>query len=722
MKKTTLLSFLLTVFFTQVFADDYATRAKTVRDSVWSWKMPMFENRTVPTEYSNESAVVIAHYEEINASGKSKLRFMSVIGVNKELYYTSITRKMVKINDKSALDEFSEFSFKETTTRYGHNSMNTLNSYLGARIIKPDGTIKEVNVNEAVEVNQDKNGKDNYKKLAIPDLQVGDILDYFIQEDYKLDNTNVPQSLFVFAGRYPILNYKVHCEINKNLVVEYKSINGAPQFSQTVNDEITYLDVEKTNIPKIEMIYWTAPFRQYPIIRMNVLNNAQNAIYKPSSARTKGIYANLDANYILTDAYNSMGDFSKYYSLSASSKTKKHIKNFKSKYPNATKEELADYIYNVTKIDWMSNLSSTHQYFFMLKLYDVFTKNKIPCTIGFVTHNNGARLNELMDIDDLIPIVSTGNGRFYTYPNLLSYAGKGKYDIEGETAVTQSFFSTRNILVKVQDISLAKREIIPQTDFQQNKSKYEFEVGFEDVNSPDLTMKLTQEHSGFMKQSSQATILNFYDVDSELRKQMEINTDFITDYSGSQKDKNEITTMIEDFKKGQKDSVKSDLYDFHRIKIKDVQNYSILNYGISKKDSAFKYEAVYTVEGLMKRAGNNFVFSLGKLIGDQLKIDDEDRNRTIDVYMSYARSLEYEININIPEGYKIESADNFKVNIANEYASFTSEPTFEGNKLILRVKKSYIKSFIPISDWEKILSIVDAANVLFGQSVIIKKI
>ena len=35
---------------------------------------------------------------------------------------------------------------------------------------------------------------------------------------------------------------------------------------------------------------------------------------------------------------------------------------------------------------------------------------------------------------------------------------------------------------------------------------------------------------------------------------------------------------------------------------------------------------------------------------------------------------------------------------------------------------SDLKSFIPISEWKKVLEVVDAANVLFGQSIVLKKI
>lgn len=718
MKKLSLALVVFACLFANAYADDYETRDKAVRDSIWSWDMPMFNIRTVPAEYSNESAIIIAQYDEINAAGKSKLRFLSSLSMNKELYYTNISRKLVKINDKSALEHFSEFNFKETLKQFGHNSMNTMSTYLGARIIKPDGTIKEVNVNEAVKVSENKKGTEGYKKLAIPDLQIGDILDYFMQSEYKIDDENVPQEYFIFGGRYPILNYKVHVEINKKLTAEYRSINNAPEFKQSTEDEITHLDVEKQNLPKFEMVYWTAPYRQLPMIRLNILNNASTAIYKPISARSVGIYADLNPDYVLTDAYNIAYDF-RLAPFANPVDTKKNIKKFKSKYANASSEELSDFIYDALAIEWREN--SVH-FLFLSRLQELLNLNKIYSTYGFATSNNGAKKEEIMEISDLTPFVVTTDGKIYTFPHKFSFAGEITSDIEGETAVSLSEEKAFARAKKTIDFSNAKTTVIPTTSAEENKSEYNFEVGFLDLNSTDMTIKLVQEHSGYLKYDTQSRILNYYDTDKEKRSFLELTKKDMLDEVKSEKSRSELLTNIENRRKSQKDSIKSDLEGFHGLKIKELINYNIISQGVTRKNPNLKYEATYTIEGLIKKAGNSIIFSAGKLIGEQLKVDDDDRNRTTDIYMPFARMFEQKILIYIPEGYKIESVDNFKVNIQNEYASFTSEPSFEGNKLILNIKKSYLKSFIPISEWKKVLEVVDAANVLFGQSIVLKKI
>lgn len=718
MKRTLLTLIFIAAFVNFTFADDYEIRAKALRDSIWNWDMQMFKNRTIPDEYTKEPAVVIAQYEEINASGKSKFRLFGMTPFNKELSYTSTIRKLVKINDKSALETFSELSFTESKKMLGYGSMNTLSMIIGARIIKPDGTIKDVNVGEAVKISTDKKGDDGYKKLAITDLQIGDILDYFVQNEYKIDSENLPQEYFVFTGRYPILNYKVHVEINKKLTAEYRSINDAPKFTQTEESDVTNLDVEKNNISKIEMVAWTAPFRQLPIIRLNILNNASKLIYKPSSARGLGVYPDLDPDYILTDAYKLTSDLQYYTGIISASQTKKDIKRYKSSNPKSSEADLADFIFNAFSVEW--GRARVHPFLYMSTLQKLLEQNKILSTLGFVSDNTGARLNEVMETGDLIPIVFTQSGKLYTHPTIFNYAGELRSDVQNESLIGLS--STQmTASSKKYDFTTAKKITIPTTSAEQNKSKYEYEVGFLDLNSTDMTIKLTQEHAGYLKHATQAHILSFYNVDKEKRATLDLIKKDILEVVRLEKDKNEWLTSIEEKKKSEKDSIKSDLEEFLGSKIKEVQEYKILSQGVTKKDSTLKYEAIFTIEGLIKKAGNSIIFNAGKLIGEQMKVDDEDRNRTSDAYMPYNRTFDHKILIYIPEDYRLENPENFRVNIQNEYASFTSEPIIDGDKLILNIKKSYLKTFVPLAEWKKVLEVIDGANVLFGQSIVLKK-
>lgn len=169
---------LIAVFFAQAaLADDgYEQYAKAVRDSVWAWNRPEFKNYNVPDKYKNESAVILAMHEEVYATGKNRIRFTGGgilgFGLNKELNYSRIIRKMIKLNDKQALEDNSELEFKETDKSFGFNVSTLYKGVVGARIIKPDGTIKEVDMSEAVSITEGKKIRKQTKSWLFPTFRL----------------------------------------------------------------------------------------------------------------------------------------------------------------------------------------------------------------------------------------------------------------------------------------------------------------------------------------------------------------------------------------------------------------------------------------------------------------------------------------------------------------------------------------------------------------------
>ncbi len=137
------LFFFFFLFSICTFAEDRQTHAKTVREMVWAWDKPEFKNYELPSGYENESAVILARHQYIAATSKNRFRMNALLfgDVNRELYYTNIDRRMIKINDLPALTEFAELSFREEVKVSGYMRSNSLKTIVGARVIKPDGSI-----------------------------------------------------------------------------------------------------------------------------------------------------------------------------------------------------------------------------------------------------------------------------------------------------------------------------------------------------------------------------------------------------------------------------------------------------------------------------------------------------------------------------------------------------------------------------------------------------
>jgi len=95
-------------------ADKYSKESEKMRQAVWAWDKPQFKVKNVPQQYTNASKVIIAHHTELTADSKSKFAFYGLgFGPKKEQTLTEVVREMVKVNDKNAVDDYSELSFTQ---------------------------------------------------------------------------------------------------------------------------------------------------------------------------------------------------------------------------------------------------------------------------------------------------------------------------------------------------------------------------------------------------------------------------------------------------------------------------------------------------------------------------------------------------------------------------------------------------------------------------------
>jgi hypothetical protein len=124
-------------------AENYHKASESIRKQVWAWDRPQFKVRTVPPQYANASKVVLAHHTELTADSKSKFVFLVVTAyTKKEETITEVVRELVKINDKNAVDDYSELSFTQFAKRSGFFTSAKTTTYVGVLIIKPIGRIK----------------------------------------------------------------------------------------------------------------------------------------------------------------------------------------------------------------------------------------------------------------------------------------------------------------------------------------------------------------------------------------------------------------------------------------------------------------------------------------------------------------------------------------------------------------------------------------------------
>lgn len=103
---------------------------------------------------------------------------------------------------------------------------------------------------------------------------------------------------------------------------------------------------------------------------------------------------------------------------------------------------------------------------------------------------------------------------------------------------------------------------------------------------------------------------------------------------------------------------------------------------------------------------------IGKLIGEQSKLEQKGE-RQLPVDKSEKSRYYRQITLTIPDGYEIVGAEKLKIEIYddtnNPQAAFTSSYKISGNQLIVTSEEFYKKTHYPVSEFEKILRVNNAA-------------
>ncbi|WP_417213665.1 hypothetical protein [Bizionia sp.] len=112
---------------------------------------------------------------------------------------------------------------------------------------------------------------------------------------------------------------------------------------------------------------------------------------------------------------------------------------------------------------------------------------------------------------------------------------------------------------------------------------------------------------------------------------------------------------------------------------------------------------------------------VGKLISDQVDLSDEERKRTENVHMNYPRSYNYNITLNIPEGYSVSGLDKLNKSVDNKTGAFISTASMSGNQLIITSTKQYKNNYEDHADWPLMMAFLDEAFQFTNEKILLKK-
>lgn len=705
-------SILLVQLFTlSVNADekaDYLKLAQKVRQEVWSSTPADFQKRTVPDRYKNASAVILSYYRELSTDYYRKATADLVLNLRltRQIDCTDMERMLIQINDKKALKDYSEFTFKTKSRKWTWGYHHKTQTVLGIRVIKKNGNVQEVSLDDYVDVKEGKNDKDLSQKIAVPGLEVGDCIDVFSLDQIDTQEQQLDPFYFVLRQDEPVLYTKVHCVLDQSLATVYRTMNGAPDFTQTTDkDKNAVLDMVMDKPVDAESSIWYNSLEQSPFIEMYITPTKAKVAVVEKAMRQKGVRGNPDVTPILQDDWKLLKSYVSKGGYSPAGLPSTYKSVFKSaKKEGMSAEEKADRIYS---FEYVSGGSSQRAF---NTVANYLRKLGVEIEMG-ITTPFGA-----LPVDKLINYNSTswffrlkGTDVYYfpgTYPKVASeipyiYQGRKAYMQDSEEQIT-----------------------IPVSQAEDNKSVNDMVVKL-DGTKLDISRKVT--YSGEQKMYGQSlvspdnTLFGSSQLEAYWRYLKYDDKDPYSCYT--KKESAELKGAFNEFRKNAIDPFKAEISSYHDGDPVQVGGYGVDCVGIRRDSSNFVYHVDYVMDGMVKRAGNNYLLSVGKLIGSSLKLEGKDRERIDDVWRKMAFVDEWNIEIPLPQGYKVsaEALKKIETSVANECGEFTVKATAGNESVKVYVRKCFAHRVEPVSNWSKLLALVDACSAFTDKQMVIAK-
>jgi len=722
---------ILTITFFALFSLTVTAQSKKelekqeeIKNLVWNEDDPYKKVMDIPENWKNESAVfLVKNIKYIyNRPGNS-------------IEYTKIERDRIKLLDQAAVTEYSELKYTEGNIFYREMSRVTNTFYLGIKVIKPNGEEIEIDVNQESVTNNDE------KKIAIPSLEKGDIIDYYFYTNTIVGENDLYQYNPVentIGDTYPIAKFEFLLETEDDFFINFNTYNGAPKLQQIVEptkkDKKRVYSFKAENVERNDFPRWFFPLVELPSYKFQVLFARSGKYEKKAYAFIPEDVNTVKTNVSKEEIFNLYEDkFRPYGDLG-------DVERFLKKKTFATNEEKVKEVFYYIRHAYYTNYveafvmdESNIMYPFELygknpiifnnevdfvRFYTAFLKdNKIDYEIIIGTQRFNGDIKDLLMEGNInfILKVNTEKPVYIEYFDPYSTPNQISPLLENTNAYTLKVVDRKHI----EDIETVK---LPSSTYKENNSTEKTELTI----NPDfsgISINRSFIYNGQTKIDEQNNLLMYYDYvyEDHAKYETEPILDRVKNKKDQEKYKNEYAALLQKLKDNQQEKIKERTASEYNLKIENY-SFKILKNGRFGKEDSFEYEEKFTIgNDLIKTAGKNYILDIGKILVSQVDLSNKEKGRTNNIYMLYPRSFNYQIIVNIPDGYSVSGLENLTSSVENETGGFTSKASIEGNKLVVDIKKFYIHNYEPNANWQKMVAFLEAASQFTQSKILLKK-
>lgn len=727
-------------------------------EQVFGDEDPQFKNTNIPAKWQNESAVVLAtkvYYNYYTKSGGQYLVDQTI-------------RVRIKLLDKAAVNDFNTFYFTDNLSGP---------TEAGFRIIKKDGTTDKVDLTKAVDQESTDNVPDyellpgsydkivKYKKIAIGNLEPGDIIDYYYQYHNIILNGQMssgptqkavgfPTEIFKLSGTFPIMYQRVDFQVERGFYINFGSYNGAPELQESneVNHRVkvfSFIDSnrEKETNERFEYYYRSEPTIKFQIVYSDTRD--QNDVdyflgqpFVPLTSVTEDMVQQVANHMALeTDA-------------NAEKNAKEIVEYMKAHHGNVTDNaKYMEYAYYYFRYITLSKLLMT-KYQFAQKLADeggsiyvgeranyidgsvsdeyfvktmglVCRDRNIPYDFLFTVPRTIGSLDNLLLMDETRWVLHIkGDKDVYFYPfDRFKNPNEGVGILEGADAYVISPNKNRRV-------STLDRQKLPVSKYTDNAFSYNLDVTLPADMGGDVVVKRKGIITGEAKAYYYPDVLleDQYENNDIARYRIDVSKDELTDNEfvdkihNSQKHEEaerKLKTSIDEEIKDRLDQMKKDAEDDYSVDSYD--DFKLIADGREMDSTTLIFTEGFKVKDMVKKAGPNYTINAGSLIGSQPNIKDTELTRHNDIYITYPANYTNQINITIPNGYKVSGIDNLNANVVTPAGGFIASASLSGNILTIKTQKYYAANYFPKSSWPDMVKFLQAAYDFSQKKILLKK-
>jgi hypothetical protein len=671
-------------------------------------------NKIVPEKWKDESAVIIGYKRSITFDKKVSGGWFTSSKSNVFLFET--VRFKIKVQDKNSVTGFTEVYF-----RYG----DKLDGFL-AKLTKQNGEVIKVDVSDAVEVeskndvpeffksffDQNVGNETRYYKVAVPDLEVGDILEYVAYTKSKLNVTGSGYVEFdpqyeICSKKYPVMYNEISIDTDEKTFFKSLSRNGAPEFKKENSSDAGFFRYVFTDRDRAteKDVNFINPLLAYPVVKFQVIYANSDKI-KGALIGSKGeLKAGFTKEQLAKIAWDDYVNVDRYYM--ATGFTVDAFINYQ--WAEMKKDGVRDlpeekFIQNAyyrirNHVLFQSSYLSDKVFAYILGslLYQRDIKSELVISVS----NKVGLLKDVLFDNEIKYLIKVGNKYYFNCT-----------DHSNPDELTEPMLGNEAYIIKEPNKKTGVQEIIPVTlpdaPAADNTVHQEINATYDPVTGK-MNVVRTSTYTGISKAKQIDNVVKFtnyifddFKVYSGASPLDKMGSRQIDEYYKS------VAAIKEEFKTAKPEQVQNELDKDFRNKV-TYKNFRVVTDGRALNRKQLSEVTEFEIEDVTKRAGKKLLVNLTGLVGSQLQIDKDERNRTKDIQVGYARTLTWKISMPVPAGYAVKGLKEMNKTVDNEAGKFVCEAKEENGNVIIFITKVYKKKDMPRENWDDMLAFVDAA-------------